>query len=358
MVYLAKRRFEVVNSQQVLLLVIPPIFLAAATVLVVLRWRARHMKRVNSLVEDLLCLCALVTSVIVVALICGLVILEGQGLHTQQVEEKFGQHLSIRNWLRGQFAIDICWATSVTAVYLSLCVFYARLYETRRSFYYLCYLLGGLKAIWWLYAITVWAYYCHPPGGCTLASKKNCIAIGSMHVTFLVLGIGSVLPSITGLDMTTIRRKLAVLGLFALGSFCIICAVLRMDCLFSLFADYQTDPVGASWGRIFFSPLEIAGGIIACSIPTLTSFHEPWRNERRQLNKESAMMGLRRLKFRSGSSSSSTSNLNPANWVGKNTGHHDVFVSLADDARSSERVRPDGGDDIKVIKEYTVVHKT
>lgn len=132
-----------------------------------------------------------------------------------------------------------------------------------------------------------------------------------------------------------------------------------MDCLFSFFANYEVDPIGAARARMLFSPLEIAVGIIATSIPTLTSFHEAWQTDRRQLPKESGMHSLRRLKFRSSSNGSSTSNLNPANWVGKNAGYNNAFVSLADVPKSSERVRDDlRDDDIKVVKEVTVVHKT
>lgn len=61
MVYLSKRRFDVVNQKQIILLVIPPIFLALAAVVVAARWHARQSKRINTLVEDLLCLAGLVS---------------------------------------------------------------------------------------------------------------------------------------------------------------------------------------------------------------------------------------------------------------------------------------------------------
>ena len=128
-----------------------------------------------------------------------------------------------------------------------------------------------------------------------------------------------------------------------------------MDCAITFFGDYGNDMIGASWGRMLFSPLEIAAEITVCSVSAASNFHT---TDRRQLSKDGgAIHGLRRLKLRSGSSSSSTSNLNPANWVGKNTGHNDAFVSLADGSRSNERVKDLGSDDIKVVKEYTVEHR-
>lgn len=60
--YLARRQFAIVNDQQIILLVIPPVFLAIATGVVIARWRDRQVKRVNTLVEDALCLCGLVSN--------------------------------------------------------------------------------------------------------------------------------------------------------------------------------------------------------------------------------------------------------------------------------------------------------
>ena len=63
MVNIVRRRFHVENDRQIILLVIPPICLIVATGVVIVRWRRRHMKRVNTLVEDLLVLLALVCAV-------------------------------------------------------------------------------------------------------------------------------------------------------------------------------------------------------------------------------------------------------------------------------------------------------
>lgn len=227
-----------------------------------------------------------------------------------------------------------------------------------------------LVAAWYVYAVVAWAIHCHPPGSCTLTNKNNCIVIGSLHVAFNALVMGIAIPAVYDMHLST-RRKVSTAGLFLLGSLydiflpsaqssltlrsCTICGILRMDCVFPFFADIKTDPIGAAWGRMLFSPLEIAVGIIACSIPTLTPFHRIWRDERRHMPKEST--GLRRLKFRSSSSGSSTSNLNPAHWVGKSGGQVNAFVSLEDGGKSSERVRDLGTHDIKVTKEYNVVHR-
>lgn len=403
MVHLEKRRFDVVNQKQVILLVIPPIVLALATLVVAVRWHARKTKRINTLVEDVLCLCGLVR-IMILRLQDPILILadyesscchycfcfsprrwsrddyagsEGQVWKTSWYQilaegttcKRMLKRMLANRLLKTQFAVDICWATSVTAVHLSLLQFYARLYDTRHKLRILCYGMMGCVTAWYVYAIIAWAYHCHPPGGCALASKGNCITIGSIHVAFNAIVMSIAIPAVYDMHLSK-KKKLSISGLFLLGSLyvlfftyttgiasltirsCTICAVLRMDCVFPFFADIQTDPIGAAWGRMLFSPLEIAVGIIAASIPTLTPFHARWRDERRHLPKEGT--GLRRLKIRSSSSGSSTSNLNPAHWVGKAQGQVNAFVSLEDGGKSNERVRDLGPHDIKVTKEYNI----
>lgn len=244
----------------------------------------------------------------------------------------------------------------------------------RPTLSYICYLVGSFRAVWLIYAISAGVYYCHPPGQCRLISRPNCLAIGSLHVSILFLSICTSIPALLDMDFTSTRKQSAVLGWTVLGMLyvysdlcirtgvlivysCMLCALMRMDCAFSFFGNWRVDPVSASFSRMLFSPLEVSAEIVVTSISAASSFHVD-STDRRQLSKESGMHGLRRLKLRSGSSSSSTSNLNPANWVGKNAGHNDAFVSLADGSRSHERVKDLGHDDIKVVKEVTVEHRT
>ncbi|KAF2449546.1 hypothetical protein P171DRAFT_404885 [Karstenula rhodostoma CBS 690.94] len=349
--HLAKRRFDVVNDQQIILLVIPPIFLAIATGVVIVRWRDRQVKRINTLVQDILCVCGLIMSLLVVVIVVVLVLVDGQGLSTNEVEAHFGEHLKHRFWIRTQFAVDCCWATSITAVQLSLLWFYARIYDTHRFLLFSSYLMMASVTAWFVYALSAWAYHCHPPGTCTLASRGNCIGIGSLHVAFNALVMCLAVPAITEMELTSKQRKLSILVLFVLGTFCTVCAVLRMDCVFPFFGDIHSDPIGASWGRMLFSPLEIAVGIIACSIPTLTPFHSRWRIDRSDLLREGFVHDLQRLGSRPGDSGSSLTNPDPANWVGKDIWQNHAFVSLENGGKFN-------GDHIEVTKEYIVVRKT
>jgi hypothetical protein len=129
---------------------------------------------------------------------------------------------------------------------------------------------------------------------------------------------------------------------------CTLCGVFRMECCLYLFGDYETDPISSSWGRMLFSPLEIAVGIIACTIPTLTPFHQYWNNDGRKLSTGS--ITLRKLGLRPGSEGSYSTelSLNPPNW-GNSGGKASAFVSLGD-----AEAEPNA---IKVTKQYGVGRK-
>lgn len=131
---------------------------------------------------------------------------------------------------------------------------------------------------------------------------------------------------------------------------CIILAVLRIDCAINVFGDVETDPIGASWWRVCFSPIEIAVGIICCCMPNVSP-RPLFRRERPSLPTEGT--GLRRLKFRTTSGSSSTSNLNPAHWMPGPKAQVNAFVTLESGKdRAVEKVSSLGPHEIKVTKDY------
>jgi hypothetical protein len=134
---------------------------------------------------------------------------------------------------------------------------------------------------------------------------------------------------------------------------CIISAVLRIDCAINIFGEITHDPIGASWWRVLFSPIEIAVAIICCCVPKLSpqGIEPLWRRERPSLPTEST--GLRRLKFRSTSGSSSTSNLNPAHWHPGPKAQINAFVTLDNGKdKPQERSTSLGPREIQVTKDY------
>ena len=114
-------------------------------------------------------------------------------------------------------------------------------------------------------------------------------------------------------------------------------------CLVEVFGDYETDPIAASWGRMLFSPLEIAVGIIACSIPTLEPLRKYWVDEDRGIH-------LRKMGLRADSTGSSQSELKlfPTNW-GQSRGKVSTFVTLGDVDASPKS--------IKITQEYDIGRK-
>jgi hypothetical protein len=127
-----------------------------------------------------------------------------------------------------------------------------------------------------------------------------------------------------------------------------------MDCAINVFGDVNSDPIGASWWRVCFSPIEVAVGIICCCVPNVRSL-PTWRRNAAQITTEST--GLRRLKFRTASSGSSTSNLNaqPSHWMPQAVKPQTAaFVTLSSETDTVERVGSLGANEIKVKKEYTL----
>lgn len=352
-------QFEIVNGAQLALLVIPPIFFALASIAVGLRWYARSLRRINSLVEDVFCLAGFLMIFLVVATLYVIVFLCGEGLSMAQVIST-GRPLVMLWWNRTQFAVDVCWATSITAIQLSLLNCYVRIFHSRRTLRTVCYTLMAIIVGWYVLSLVVWIIHCHhaiPPRTptCTMQSRTACIVGGFIHVTFdlsiMIVGIPALLDT-----PSSFPKSLSLAGLFSLGLFCTACAILRMDCIIPFFgADRNTDPISASWGRMLVSPLEIAVGIICCCIPNLSPLRDGWRDQRRCTQKNQAT-GLRRLKFRNNSHRSSTSNL-PI-FVGETFGGVNAVVSAEEGARARNQVRSFTLQDIKVTKEYTIHSKS
>jgi hypothetical protein len=115
-----------------------------------------------------------------------------------------------------QFALDICWATSVATVQLAFVKFYVRLYEARTLARSGCYVSMGLIGIWYVWSLVGWINMCHPPGKCELQSKKSCIIIGSLHVLFNAIIMFAPLPAMFGEQLSN-KKKASTMVLFLLG---------------------------------------------------------------------------------------------------------------------------------------------
>ena len=115
-----------------------------------------------------------------------------------------------------QFALDICWATSVATVQLAFVKFYVRLYQTKTLARSGCYVSMGLIGIWYIWSLVGWINMCHPPGKCELQSKKSCIIIGSLHVFFNSIILFAPLPAIFAAQLSK-KKKASTMVIFLLG---------------------------------------------------------------------------------------------------------------------------------------------
>ncbi|KAL1801409.1 hypothetical protein ACET3X_001751 [Alternaria dauci] len=300
-------------------------------------------------------LAALAMSFVVVALVYVLVFLGGEGLTSDEIRADPTKNFDVveRFWLRMQFALDICWATSIATVQLGFARSYLRLYEKRVFARTACYASIVLIAIWYIWSLAGWISMCHPPGECELQSKKSCIIIGSLHVFFNSIILFAPLPAVAAAELSG-KKKLWVMVLFLLGCFCTILAVLRIDCAIDVFGNVDEDPIGASWWRVCFSPIEVAVGIVCCCVPNVRSL-PTWRRTPPLPSDES--IGLRRMKFRTASNGSSTSNLNapPSQWMPQSAKPQAAtFITLSSETDPAERLSSLGANEIKVTKEYNL----
>jgi hypothetical protein len=115
-----------------------------------------------------------------------------------------------------QFALDICWATSIATIQLAFVQFYVRLYAAKPLARTGCYLSMALIAIWYIWSLVGWINMCHPPGKCELQSKKSCIIIGSLHVFFNAVILFAPLPAMYAAQLSP-KRKASAMILFLLG---------------------------------------------------------------------------------------------------------------------------------------------
>ncbi|CAE7178916.1 hypothetical protein PTTW11_06446 [Pyrenophora teres f. teres] len=347
-----KNRFDIVNGKQLALLIAPLICFLAAAAAVAVRWYTRSVRRINTPAEDALMLAGLIMSFVVVTLVYILVFLGGEGLTSDEIRADPTKDFQIvqRYWLRMQFALDICWCTSVATVQMAFAQSYVRLYEKKPFARLTCYVSMALITVWYVWSLVGWINMCHPPGKCDLQSKKSCIIIGSLHVFFNSVILFVPLPALLTAQDLTMKKKWSVMVLFLLGCFCTILAVLRIDCAIDVFGNYDKDPIGASWWRICFSPIEVAVGIICCCVPNVRSLPS-WRRDRRTIPNEGT--GLRRLKFRTQSNGSSTSNLNdPSHWMPSAAKPQVAAFVTLNDSDTLDRVGSLGANEIKVTKEY------
>jgi hypothetical protein len=115
-----------------------------------------------------------------------------------------------------QFALDICWATSIVTVQLAFMKFYARIYCTIPLARIGCYVTMGLMGIWYVWSVVAWAVRCHPPGKCSLLIKRNCIVIGALHVFFNAVILLAPLPAIFKMQLSK-KMKASTMVLILLG---------------------------------------------------------------------------------------------------------------------------------------------
>lgn len=119
--------------------------------------------------------------------------------------------------MKMQFALDICWCTSVATVQMAFAQSYLRLYEKKPFARLTCYISMGLITIWYVWSLAGWISMCHPPGRCDLQSKKSCIIIGALHVFFNSVILFVPVPALLVAKDLTAKKRWSIVILLLLG---------------------------------------------------------------------------------------------------------------------------------------------
>lgn len=345
---LDKRAFGISTGKQVSLCVFPPVLFTIATVLVGLRFYGRKLRGGRIAADDVFCLIGLVMGYVFLALIFVMIFLAGEGLPLAVVSKDAN---AVLLWKKCMFVLNIFWASAIAAIQISCLTYYSRHYDSFRKARNVCNILIFAVAAWWFGTIVTWLNTCRPlvkdfdpqvPGTCPVNKKLACGLIGCIHAFLDVAVMIAPVPAIVALRLSFTEKSILSL-LFFFGSFCTLCAVLRIDCLISRIPQ-NTDPGSASWWNVIRGTSEIALGLICCCTPTLTAVRDHWL--KRWYHPNDGNIRLRRFDSH-GSGGSETSRI----WQGRTGGRVKAFVSVD----SSERDKDVRGNDIKVTKEYIVV---
>ncbi|KAL8787211.1 MAG: hypothetical protein Q9213_002322 [Squamulea squamosa] len=200
------------------------------------------------------------------------------------------------------FAASAVFAVACTALKFSVLVFYHRIFPIWKFTIY-CIILGAIVIAWFIAYIVSQFLICRPvqywwdksiPGGHCINANQVGYYITSppdilTNIAILILPI----PWLWGLQMQT-RKKIAITGIFILGSFAALGSIIRVPFLHQLNlndASYSTVNTGV-WLNV-----EIAIGILSASLPLMRPlFSRAFPSQLRSRWSRSRTNGSQRLK--------------------------------------------------------------
>lgn len=240
------------------------IFLGLAIIALGLRLYARHMSKARIGTDDWLAVAALVFAVVSN-------ILELYGLANGEATHQFMVRLDLmENSNKSTIATSWTITSAILMLKLSILALYLRLFGHIRKFAYTVYTVAIFVMVVSLVAAIVFTCQCRPvayfwnrtiPGGECWNFQYVIVAMAAVDFFTGVIILSLPIPILWGLHMSTVK-KIAIGGLFVIGSFTCIAGVLRIPFILII------DPYDTFWTLVpftTFSALEINLGYVASS---------------------------------------------------------------------------------------------
>jgi len=278
---LSKRTFTIVNSGQLTLIIVPLLLLVLASVAVVLRFKARKLKKTSAFTDDYLILLALIFAYGGYAANLVMVLAGGGAMPMESLT-----HTDLTIWFKGIVANYVLWVSAVAATQLSILWFYTRIFGVVHVYYIACLVAMAVVGAWWISAFVSEVTACIPlskawtptePGTC-IDDSAMCAAVGIIHVVFDFTVLALPLPLVWRLQKMSTMARTGVSLLFVVGIFASICSILRIDCLVKL-GKNPDDKTGA-WMAMLFQVIEAPVGIFCICVPNLPPVWEEFTRTR------------------------------------------------------------------------------
>ncbi|KAL8941997.1 MAG: hypothetical protein Q9216_001930 [Gyalolechia sp. 2 TL-2023] len=179
----------------------------------------------------------------------------------------------ITSFIKTYLATQVLFGCSITATKLSILFFYHRLFPFR-TFFIISFVVGIVSVLWWVAVILIAFLHCRPlayywdrsiPNGHCVNDNLIGYSLTSINIATDIVILILPIPWLWGMNMA-IPKRMAVVGLFVLGSFVCIAGIVRIP----LLAELKLSDV--TWTSInvgVWTSVECNIGILSTCLPIL-----------------------------------------------------------------------------------------
>jgi len=267
--------FPLTTKEQLAPLIVPYVLIVLASIVVLMRFAARRMRRLKLGWDDWLCLAAAIISW-PYQIANTYAILNGVGVPMMMVLKTNPNDLD--NLIKGVYASNMITIGTVTILQLSILAFYMRLFGVNTWLRYSAIGLMVACTMWFIACFITELFTCRPlsaffnppapPGQC-INQTAFCAGSGISHVILDLFIVALPMPLIWNLKISR-QTKWILSGVLAVGLFTSLLALMKLTCVIHYDFLDLTDVTGSMWFTLLLQAMEIPLGVICTCIPTLS----------------------------------------------------------------------------------------